>query len=187
MKRKGEFETIYYEVFGYDEEDEVTKETIHINGQKDVLEEAYKKIETKLSTLETDILSIKTNATTDFTTTVNSWENDFEKVSDKVKSLLPDALTAGLSHAFSEKSIKETTAGKWSNASFSLAIFGLVIVSLIPFILNFYLIAYEGKILESVITDIPKIAFAILPLYVPFLWLAYSSNKKANQYFPINK
>jgi len=180
VKRKAEFDEIYYEIFGYDEQNEETEETVHINGQKDELEDAYKKVESKVSELGAEISDIKANTSAEFKTTVLSWKTDFESLSKEVKDLLPNALTAGLSHAFSEKSTKETTAGKWSNASFALAIFGLVLVSLIPFILNFYLIAYEEKTLESVITDIPKIAFAILPLYIPFLWLAYSSNKKAN-------
>jgi hypothetical protein len=110
---------------------------------------------------------------------VAGWSGEFTALSRKVRKLLPEALTAGLSHAFSEKRQAEIAEGDKASTVFNWAIGGLVAVSLIPFAINVYLI-YEGKTLESVIADTPRVVAAILPLYVPFLWLAYSSNKRMN-------
>jgi len=38
----------------------------------------------------------------------------------------------------------------------------------------------QGKSLETTILQIPRLVLAILPLYVPILWVAYSTNKKIN-------
>lgn len=114
-----------------------------------------------------------------FDALVESWKSEFRLSSDKIKSLLPDALTAGLSHAYSEKRSSEIAEGVKLSKVFNYAILGMVVVSLIPFAINVYLLN-TGKTLESVIYDLPRIVSAILPLYVPFLWLAYSSNKKSN-------
>lgn len=177
-KRKSEFDELYYEVMGYDEENKETAETQHIDGLKDELESAYTKIELKLTKLDTDISDMKVNAKLEFETTIQSWKDEYTALAKEVSGLLPRALTKGLSHAFSEKSKLEIEASKKLNKRFFWAILGLVIVSLIPFVFNIYLINVEGKNLESIITDIPRIALAILPMYLPFLWLAYSSNKK---------
>jgi hypothetical protein len=38
----------------------------------------------------------------------------------------------------------------------------------------------QGRSLEDTILNMPRLVLAILPLYIPVLWLAYSFNKKMN-------
>jgi hypothetical protein len=62
---------------------------------------------------------------------------------------------------------------------FEAAIVGLVAVSLIPFIVSVYLLS-NGTGIEDAILKLPRLAISIFPLYVPILWMAYSSSKKVN-------
>ena len=115
----------------------------------------------------------------DFNKLSLSWQNEYDTLSKKIKTLLPDALTAGLSYAFSEKRAEEIKEGEKLSKLFNFSIMGLVLVSLIPFGINVYLLN-TGKTLEAIIYDMPRLVTAILPLYLPLLWLAYSSNRKGN-------
>lgn len=93
--------------------------------------------------------------------------------------MLPNALTAGLSYAFSEKKDDEDKAYERHKKQFGYGIVGLIIVSFIPFLISVFFLALEMK-WEDVIDKAPRIVLAILPLYLPVLWLAFSSSKKMN-------
>ena len=67
-----------------------------------------------------------------------------------------------------------------SSTLFNKLIIGLVCISCLPFIVDFYLLFIKQTPLLSVINDTPKILITMLPLYFPILWLAYSTNKKVN-------
>jgi hypothetical protein len=56
----------------------------------------------------------------------------------------------------------------------------MVAVSLIPFGVDAYQLVGQGADLISVIKNTPSLIVAILPLYFPVLWFAYSSSKKLN-------
>ena len=64
--------------------------------------------------------------------------------------------------------------------NFKNAITGLVFISLIPLAVDLYLLVGLNKDLVQVIKDTPSLIVAILPLYFPVLWLAYSANKRLN-------
>lgn len=66
------------------------------------------------------------------------------------------------------------------DTSFRLAIAGMVIISSIPASIDIYLLVARNMDLVKILKDTPTIILAILPLYFPVLWLAYSSNKKSN-------
>jgi uncharacterized coiled-coil DUF342 family protein len=189
MKRKKEFDELFYEINGYEETDEAGEET-HVNGLKDDLYETFNTLNDDLEELKKSLSTLKSDTSNNydkfldeerekFKQLSDEWSEEYTQLTQKVKDLLPEALTAGLSYAYSEKRIDEIKNGKWFNRTFSAAIFGLVVVSLLPFFINIHLLQ-EGKSLEAVIYDMPRLVVAILPLYVPFLWLAYSANKKAN-------
>lgn len=189
-KKKKEIDDVYLNIFGYEEEDEETGETKTIGGLKDDLEVAYHDLSKNIEEAEANLKSIEENtadANEKFLNTqqekvekkITKWESDHSATSKKIKDLLPDALTAGLSHAFSEKRKSEIESGEKLSKVFNLSILGLVVISLIPFAFNAYLFS-EGKALEDVIRDMPRLLTSIIPLYIPLVWLAYSSNKKAN-------
>lgn len=178
--RKSEIDSLYYEINGYDENDEENEgESIHVDGLKDKLEASYSDITSEIETLKNQLLEINDNAANDYESYILSVKDKYKSLFTKIRELLPDALTAGLSHAFSKKRESEILEmEKWSN-TFSLSIIGLVIISLIPFAINIYLLIIDTP-LSKVIEDIPRVVVSILPLYIPVLWLAYSSNKKIN-------
>ncbi|TLM77402.1 hypothetical protein ACONUD_13185 [Microbulbifer harenosus] len=192
--RKNELDSIFYEIMGYEEEiiDEETGEekTEKVEGLKDKLSASYSKLsnEIKSSKLEIEQLLKKTEMELEneidlnkskLEETISNWDSDFKRHSEKIRKLLPDALTAGLSSAYQEKRKAELLERNSSYSSFKWSIFGLFSISLIPFALNSYLF-YEGKTLEQILLDLPHTIIAILPVYVPLLWIAYSSGKKVN-------
>ncbi len=192
--RKNELDSIYYEIMGYEEEvtdEETGEEKIEkTDGLKDKLEAAYSKLtnEIKKSELEVEKLVKESHAKLNqviesqeenINNVIQTWERTYNSHSEKIRKLLPDALTAGLSSAYQEKRKTEINERDSSHSSFKLAILGIFATSLIPFSLNTYLFI-NGKSIEQIILDIPHTLFAILPVYVPLIWVAYSSSKKAN-------
>lgn len=79
-----------------------------------------------------------------------------------------------------KKKADEIVSLKEFEVGFNKAILAMVAVSLIPFGVDVYLLGWKGADLVQVIKDMPSLVIAILPLYFPVLWLAYSSNKKLN-------
>ena len=55
----------------------------------------------------------------------------------------------------------------------------LIAASLIPFAISIYLFT-DGRTVDAILQEMPKLTISILPLYVPLLWLAYSTSKKMN-------
>ncbi|WP_396212566.1 hypothetical protein [Flavobacterium sp.] len=110
---------------------------------------------------------------------IENWEDKYSKLNKKIEGLLPNAVTAGLSHAFSEKKKTEDVSYDKHKTQFSYGIGGMIAVSLIPFIISVFTLLSDDS-LDVVVNRIPKIVIAILPLYIPVLWLSISSNKKMN-------
>lgn len=97
----------------------------------------------------------------------------------ELEAMLPDAMAAGLSHAFFQKKEEEIKAYKFSARTFIGALIGLCVVSLPVVGLSWYFIN-TGKSIFEVIELLPRIVLGILPLYIPVFWLASSANKKRN-------
>ncbi len=178
--KKNEIESLSYEIFGYEEEDEENENKLkHIEGLKDHLETAYNSITNDLENFKQALSDINSNTDIKYKEFIENKEEKFTNLIQEIEELLPKALTAGLSHAFAEKRESEITEGKALSIKFSKAITGLVFISFIPFIVSIYLLI-SGVELVSVISDMPRMVLSILPLYIPIVWLAYSSSKKIN-------
>ncbi|MFM5417219.1 hypothetical protein ACEUAV_00005 [Aeromonas veronii] len=91
--------------------------------------------------------------------------------------MLPQAMTAGLASAYNEKIEKEIIEQQKHEKSFNWSIFYLVLISLLPFAVNAYRLLSSGDSLIVIIKDTPYLLSAMLPLYIPVLWLAYTTNK----------
>jgi uncharacterized phage infection (PIP) family protein YhgE len=187
--RKIELETLYNEILGYEDEDEEGNTTI-IKGSKQELEESLEGLEERVSEYEDkfDILENETNDKTTNLLKVNSdkianqikdWEEKYEKLNKKIENLLPNAVTAGLSSAFSKKKEEEDKSYEKHKKQFGFGIAGMIAVSLIPFIISVYTL-FGNDTLDIIINRTPKLVIAILPLYIPVLWLSISSSKKMN-------
>lgn len=186
---KSEIGDIYDEVMGYDYEDE--GETKRESGLKDKLEKAYDELERNLVLFSDQLTNFKNSKNEEyekfvveknesFQSVIDKWETAFLNTDKKIKSLLPDALTAGLSYAYEEKRKLEEKERNKFNRRFRNTIAALVCISLIPFAIASYLLFWEHQEITVVIKDLPHLASSILPFYIPIFWLAWSSNRKAN-------
>ncbi|MET3132368.1 hypothetical protein AAKU55_002640 [Oxalobacteraceae bacterium GrIS 1.11] len=89
-------------------------------------------------------------------------------------------MAAGLSAAYEEKKNDEINSLNSFDKVFRWAIGGMVCISSIPLGIDIYLFVWKSLDLVKIFKDTPTLILVILPLYFPVLWLAYSSNKKAN-------
>lgn len=190
LNRKKEIDELYYEIIGYTETDETTGEETDIDGLKKELEDSYTTLKSNFKTTEKEILDFKTNSEKKYEEFVDSkdksynqikssWEEEYSEIVKKINGLLPNALTAGLSYAYSNKKKDEEAESKRLAKLFYLGIVGMVCVSLIPFYVSIRALIDNVEMAE-VILRMPRLVVAILPLYIPVLWVAYSSNKKLN-------
>ena len=188
--RKNEIDEIYYEIAGSEETDKESGEQISVTGLKQVLEGQYDRLDEDLKLKSQEISKLKEDYSTslsDFTDEssvsidnfISDWTKKYKEYEDTIEELIPQALTAGLSGAFHDKREEEKKSFSSLRKQFIGGIIGLVIVSLIPFILSVVFLV-NNESWSTVIDRAPRLVLAILPLYVPVLWLAYAANKKMN-------
>lgn len=171
LARKSEIDTLYYEIIGVPSSEE-DSDRAGMPGLKAELEASYKE-------LKGSFIEFEAATKNEFSSILNSWKAEYTASSTKIKELLPNALTAGLSYAYSQKRESEINDSNKLSKIFIFAIVALVVISLIPFSVNLYLIS-TGLSLDEAILRMPRLVLAILPLYIPVLWVAYSTNKKIN-------
>lgn len=178
------------EIFGYDVEDE--NGTVQkIDGLKNQLDISYVSLEESLDNYKNEHEEFVNRSIEDYENLLNdsknktetffeSYKQKYDETFSEIAKLLPKALTAGLSAAYDEKVVTESVYLDSYKKAFSKAISGLVVISLIPFAIDVYLLLGLQKNLLQVIADTPKLIISIIPLYLPVLWIAYSANKKQN-------
>lgn len=172
QNRATEVDELYYKIIGYQEVDEETGEEKRIPGLKDQLEIAY-------SELKSGFEKFQLEKKKEIVDAIEGWKLEYQTHSNKIQSLLPNALTAGLSYAYTTKKQDEIEESQQLQARFQYSIFGLIAVSLIPFAVSIHFLL-KKMALNDVILQMPRLVLAILPLYIPVLWMAYSANKKLN-------
>lgn len=178
LSRKKEIDQLYYDIIGYTEKDENGEET-YIEGLKDGLENSFSEIKANIKEFKEDLSTFKESKEKEVVDFIESWAHKIEGINKKITELLPNALTAGLSHAYSIKKDAEEVESVNHIRIFHKSIFGLIIVSLIPFIINI-IMWLQGRSLHELIIDMPRIVLAIMPLYIPLLWVAYTASKRSN-------
>lgn len=190
MKRKAEIDDLHKEVLGYEVKDADGK-VERIDGLKDVLSHTYeditgravglrKEIEDLVDSLEKEHLAHFAQQQMQFKELLEKSDEKVTQVSDELTSLLPGALAEGLSAAYEGKKNDETLSLRQFEKSFSNTIAAMIAIAVIPFGVDAYLLVIKERDLVEVIKETPRLIAAILPLYLPVLWLAYSTNKKIN-------
>lgn len=185
--RKREIDILYDEIFGYDEEDPETDEVKHVEGLVEQLRRTYKDLKSQLATLakeaqnrhsalDENLNKIQLEHQDMFDAYISQCKTTYDETLKEIRSLLPQALTAGLASAYDEKIKIEQVEQKKYESTFTNTIFALMVISLIPFGVNAYRML-QGADLVLLIKDTPYLLSTMLPLYVPVLWLAYSANK----------
>ncbi|WP_052438107.1 hypothetical protein [Vibrio harveyi] len=185
-ERKGISE-LYQEIFGYTYEDDQGEEQV-VDGLQKHLESSYSKIKDDLGQLSSEVALTRKHQEEALIAIAEAYEkkakgflSSAEKqraaTFEKINSLLPAALTAGLSCAYADKIAVEKVQLDKHDKAFYLAIIGLIVCSSLPVIFTMIRVLYLQESFSLVIKDMPTIFSVMLPVYAPILWVAYSSNK----------
>lgn len=188
ISRKSEIDDLHKKILGENiTNSEGSNE--HVDGLKDELDRSYRNLSDTANTLHEkinfDLEAIKSNydirlkkQNGEFEKFIDVATHQYEGVNDKLNSLLPGAMAAGLSAAYEKKKTDEESSLKNFEGTFKSLIIAMVSVSLIPVAIDLYMILGQGKELLNVIHETPYIAIGILPIYLPILWFAISTGKK---------
>ncbi|AYO58120.1 hypothetical protein CO230_08295 [Chryseobacterium sp. 6424] len=152
---------------------------MHIPGKKEQLEEIYSELDTAINVATNRVNSINIEYKEKFSLFESDHKDRYKANIDEIQSLLPNAMTAGLSSAFSAKRTEEMQQSSDLRKSFNRGIYMMIAVSLLPVCVSIYYI-FSGHQLEETILKLPRLVLAIIPIYIPVLWFTYSANKKLN-------
>lgn len=186
-KERKKIQEIYFDVFGYKTEDD-DGNVEHIDGLVTKLENSYDAIKEKLQAIDEKSKELENHLVEQISNCELSAQNRFDDyifkveaqhrgIVKKITSLLPKALTAGLSGAYEAKIEQEEKQLLQHEKTFNYSIISLVICSSLPIGFNIYRIVTSTP-LPDIVKDTPLLLSMMLPLYTPILWVAYSANKK---------
>jgi len=178
-KRKKDIDDLHREVFGYTQTDEDTGVETKIEGLKDELDSSYNELEEKFEKSLENAESINANYKEKYNFFEEEYKQKYKKINDDIAALLPAAMTAGLSSAFSSKKDDEVSSSEKLQKRFNQGINLMIGVSLIPVAVSVFFL-FKGISFEEVILRLPRLVLAIIPMYLPVLWFTYSANKKLN-------
>ncbi len=191
--RRNNIEALYLEIEGQEVDDEEAGEgkKKRIPGLKDKLGNSYKQLELQIKTLSTQVdtehkrteeslIDLVVNEEAKLSEFQVKWETNLSLLQLEIKKLLPDALTAGLSHAYESRRKEEETNAVNHKASFHKALTVMSFLAIIPVAISVIQYVFLGKSLDDLIKTIPNLVAAIVPIYAPTLWVAYFSNKQIN-------
>lgn len=178
-KRKKDIDDLHREVFGYTQTDEETGEETKIEGLKEELDSTYDDLDEKIKESLKNVDGLNTNYKNSYNAFEEEFKKKYKKINDDIATLLPAAMTAGLSSAFSSKKDNEVESSKKLQTNFNVGIILMVLVSLIPVFVSIRFLN-DGLSFQEVIFKLPRVILAIIPMYIPILWFTYSANKKLN-------
>jgi len=190
LKKKADIDELHKKIIGSDIK-AADGTTEHVDGLVDTLESSHTEIEAKVSSLNDNLQTLTTSITNKheekltehnlaFDSLIKKSSEQYMAINDQLMGLLPGAMAAGLSAAYENKKNEEIKSLEKHELAFKIAIGLMVMVSLIPFGVDAYQLAKQNADLVQVIKNTPSLMLAILPLYFPVLWFAYSSSKKLN-------
>lgn len=177
--KKKEIDDLHRQLFGYVDRGEDGKE-VKIDGVKQGLERTYSELASNIEEAQQNLRGLQEDYRGKFEEFSTDHATKYGETLREIETLLPGAMTAGLSSAFADKKSQEETNAKDLQRSFIIGIIGLSLVSLLPVGASIYFLA-EGYAFERVVIDFaPRFVLAFFPVYVPILWFTYSANKKYN-------
>ena len=176
LERRNEIKELYNEIFGTKTEDGEETE-----GLKDELDTCYNELTADFEKLKNDFIELKISKEKDFNDFKSLKEDDFNELKAKIQSLLPGAMSAGLSSAYNHKRrLEEKTRAK-AERTFNISIIFLVIISTIPVVIASILLFGKKLDIIEVIKYLPQLLGLIVPIYAPVVWIGLTSSKKVNQ------
>lgn len=190
LSKKTEIDELHREIIGYEDEDE-NGELISVEGLKKDLATSYDKLNESAENLENNLKELQETSKEQYKHFVKLNQDDldiqksnskkeYDKINKQIESLLPNALTAGLSSAFvTKKNEEEELYNEYKN-NFKNGILWISLSALLPIGISVFYFLTENATLTETIERAPKIMLAFLPLYIPLIWTTISANKKVN-------
>lgn len=191
--RRSSIEALYLEIEGQevDDEEEGEGKTKRIPGLKEKLENSYKQLEIQIKNLSTQtavdykkteasLVNLFTQEDAKLSAFQLQWQENLTQLRLEIKKLLPDALTAGLSHAYESRRKEEEANATKHRTSFDNAVKVMSYLAIIPVAISVIQYLFFDKTLDDLIKTLPNLVAAIVPIYAPTLWIAYFSNKQIN-------
>lgn len=175
---KSEINNVYDDVMGYDYEDENTGEEKHEKGLKKELEESFDELSKAIKIQKEELANFIDTNKSNFSELKESYDAVFAERKAKIDSLLPDALTAGLSSAYEKKKKEEIENFATNRIRFNRAIATLVVISIIPVAIDAVLYFKFGYSFINIVENLPKLLSFSIPIYLPVLWFALNANKE---------
>lgn len=189
LARKTEIDELHREVLGYEDKGK-DGEIIAVEGLKKELETSYNYLTDTAHDLEESVENLKITSKSQYDDFIkqnqdeleklkSNSKNEYDKINNQIESLLPNALTAGLSSAFVTKKSEEEELYKEYKKSFNNGILYISLSALLPITISIYYLM-SGATLTDTIERAPKIMLTFLPLYIPLIWVTVSANIKVN-------
>ncbi len=175
-ERRNQIKELYNEIFGTKTEDGE-----EIEGLKDELDDCYSELNEGFEKLKNDFIELKNSKEKEFNSFKSLKEADFNDLKNQIQSLLPGAMSAGLSSAYNHKRRLEEKARAKAEGTFNKAIIALVVISLIPVGIASFLLFKTKLDILVVIQYLPQLLGLIAPIYAPVVWIGLTSSKKVNQ------
>ena len=151
-----------------------------VEGKKQELESTYEELEQKINATKAGADSFEKEYQEKCDSFLESAKSEAEALANRVRGLLPDAMTAGLSSAYLENRKTEEAEQQKQMGLFTKCIWGMMLLALLPIGLNLGLWYKYDKSLLDILAMLPRQIMCILPLYVPLFWLAIFANKRVN-------
>ena len=175
VKDYGEISKFHSLLFGYEKDDGEI-----VEGRKQKLENVYVELEQKIDRTKIDAEVFEKDYKRQCTDFLEEAKVEALAIANKIKGLLPDALTAGLSSAYNENRKLEEAEQKSQLSLFKWCIGGMMALALIPVVLNLYLWIEKDFTVMQLLEKLPREMMCILPIYIPLFWMAIFANKRVN-------
>ena len=150
--KHSEISKLHSLLFGYEKSDGEI-----VEGKKQELEKVYNELEQKIVSTKTDAESFESDYKQRITEFLSSAQTEANALSEKVRGLLPDAMTAGLSAAYLANRQMEEKEQNTQLGTFKRCILGMMALALLPISINLSLWRFCGKsfmdILEMLIEE----------------------------------
>lgn len=179
-KQKLDVTKIKNQIAGYNQKNPETGEEEFVDGLKQELEQSFSDLQEDFSNEQTNIQSFQEEKSTEVKMFLNDMKTKYDDLINQIESLLPQAMTAGLSSAYQAKRKAEEETYKSAYSTFKKSLQWMFAVAIVPVCLGIYMFFKLQYDLQTIINDTPKIMTAVLALYAPIFWLAYSANKRMN-------
>ena len=179
-KQKVEITKVRNQITGYVKKNSETGEETKIDGLKQELEQTFDELSETFNNTKSEIEEYQIDKTGEIDNFISDMKKKYNDLIAQIESLLPQAMTAGLSSAYQAKRESEEQEMQSAYKAFKSAIKWMVFISLVPISLTCYMFFGLNYEIQTIINDTPKIMSAVLALYAPVFWLAYSANKRMN-------